>query len=514
MRGRGGLKFLSLSTLITLGGCTVGPDYLMPAIHTPQLFTGSLQGKGTGVAEVSQANSDQIVRWWTLLNDPELESLVQRAVVANPDIAIAATRIRASRENEVAVRGAALPVIDTSAGAGRGSGTNSTKGRVASPLNAATDTTGLKEITYVAGFDAGWEIDLFGKDRRALEAAGYETDAAIETRRAVLVSVVAEVARAYVETRGLQAKLKAAQENVSRAQKSLDLVRARFNRGLTNEYDVALASRQLSTLEATAAPLSAEVYAGCARIALMLGTYSAGVCNELQNFKRIPKTPAHLRTGVPVDLVRRRPDVRAAERALAIETARIGVAVADLFPRVAITAGGGAQGQGLGVVPVVSKSIYSVGPALYWPLLDFGTLDAIVRVQQLRADEKFINYRRTVVASIDEVNVGLARYRARMATVKSLESAVKDSKHAVDLASERYERGVTDFLNVLDAERQEDELAIQYAQAQADAANAFIAVYKALGGGWEMFDEDFPTPVARPALAAAFDHLHERAPGG
>jgi NodT family efflux transporter outer membrane factor (OMF) lipoprotein len=500
--------------LIALGGCAVGPDYLMPAIHTPELFTGSLQGKGSGVAAVSQANADEIVHWWTLLNDPELESLVQRAVVANPDIAIAATRVRAARENEVAVRGAALPVVDTSVGAGRGSGTNSTKGRVAPPLNAATDTTGLKEITYVAGFDAGWEVDLFGKDRRALEAARYETDTAIETRRAVLVSVVAEVARAYVETRGLQAKLKAAQENVARAKKSLDLVRARFNRGLTNEYDVALASRQLSTLQATAAPLSAEVYAGCARIALLLGTYSGEIYSELQNFERIPKTPTRLRTGVPADLVRRRPDVRAAERALAVETARVGIAVADLFPRVVITAGGGAQGQGLGVVPVVSKSVYSVGPSLYWPLLDFGTLDAIVQVQQLRADEKFINYRRTVVASIDEVNVGLARYRARMTTVKSLESAVKDSKHAVDLASERYERGVTDFLNVLDAERQEDELAIQYAEAQADAANAFIAVYKALGGGWEMFDKDFPAPTARPAIAAAFDHLRDSASGG
>lgn len=514
MQLKGGYKFLPLSMLIAVGGCTVGPDYLTPAIHTPELFTGSLQTKGAGVASVSQADSDEIVHWWTLLNDPQLVSLVQRAVVANPDVAIAATRIRAARENEVAVRGAALPVVDTSVGAGRGSGTNSTKGRIAPPLNAATDTSGLKEITYVAGFDAGWEIDLFGKDRRALEAAKYESDAAIETRRAVLVSVVAEVAKSYIETRGLQAKLKAAQENVARAKKTLDLVRARFNRGLTNEYDVALASRQLSTLEATAAPLSAEVYAGCARIALMLGTYSADVCNDLQNFKRIPQTPARLWTGAPADLVRRRPDVRAAERALAIENARIGVAVADLFPRVAITAGGGAQGQGLGVVPIVSKSIYSVGPSLYWPLLDFGTLDAIVHVQQLRADEKFINYRRTVIASIDEVNVGLARYRARMATVKSLKSAVNDSKHAVDLASERYERGVTDFLNVLDSERQEDELAIQFAEAQADAANAFIAVYKALGGGWEMFDEDFPAPVARPAIAAAFDHVHFSAPGG
>jgi NodT family efflux transporter outer membrane factor (OMF) lipoprotein len=507
MRSKGGFKLLLAVALSTLSGCTVGPDYLLPEIGTPHLFTGSIGGRSQNIVSINQADSASIVHWWSLLKDAELESLIDRAIIANPDIKIAARRILAARENEIAVRGGALPEVEASGGAARGSGTNSTKGRVSSPLNAGTDTTDLKEITYVAGFDAGWEIDLFGKNRRALEAAQDMTDEAVETRRAVLVSVVSEVARAYVETRGIQARLKALNEDVARARKTLNLVQTRFKRGLTNELDVTLASRELNALNARVAPLSADEYGSCGRIAILLNTYTGGVCEELAAFKKIPDTPKTIKTGLPVDVIRRRPDVRAAERALAVETARIGIATADLFPRVAITVGGGAQGQGLGVMPVVSKSIYSVGPSLYWPLLDFGTLDAIVHVQQLHADEALLNYKHVVIKSVNEVNMGLARYRALMSTLKALGSAVDESKRAVDLATERYDRGVTDFLNVLDAERQENELEIQYAQARADAADSFIAVYKALGGGWEMFDEPLPQPTAKPAIIAAFQHL-------
>ncbi|MBS0233850.1 MAG: efflux transporter outer membrane subunit [Proteobacteria bacterium] len=510
MRRRGGLKYLLPILAGGLSGCAVGPDYLLPHIGAPAMFTtGSLSGEGHSSVAVVQAGSPAIVRWWTLLKDPQLESLIERAIVANPDIEIAADHIRAARANEVAVRGLALPIVEASAGAGRGTGTNSTKGRVSAPLNAATNTNGLEEITHVAGFDAGWELDLFGKDRRAYEAAQYSTDVAVEQRHAVLISVVAEVARAYIATRGVQAKIKVANGNIARAQKTLDIMKTRFDRGLTNELDVRLASRQLAILKAELAPLAADEYAGCARIAVLLGTYSGGICQQLRNNRRIPDTPDRLKTGMPVDVIRRRPDVRAAERQLAVETARIGVAVADLFPRVAITAGGGLQGQGLGVVPVITKSIYSVGPSLYWPLLDFGTLDSLVHIQQLQADAQYLTYKRVVISSVEEANVALSRYRAAMAQLKSLATAVKESKGAVDVASERYDRGVTDSLNVLDAERQYDELNLQYVQAKADAATAFIAVYKALGGGWEMFEQDLPAPRARPAVLAAFDHLHD-----
>lgn len=507
---KGGVKLLSVFALVGLSGCALGPDYLIPSIGAPGFFTGSIGTEKGSPISIVQSDAPTIARWWTLLKDPELESLVERAVVANPDIEIAADHIRAARSNEIAVRGMALPDVEASAAAARGTGTNSTRGRVSGPLNAGTNTTGLSEITHVAGFDAGWELDLFGKNRRALEAAQYSTDVAVEQRHAVLVSVVAEVSRAYIETRGIQAKIKASKENIARAQKTLDLMRTRFQRGLTNELDVTLAARQLAISNADLAPLSADEYSACARIAVLLATYSGGLCEELHSAKKVPDTPEHLRTDIPVDIIRRRPDVRAAERQLAVETARIGVAIADLFPRVAITAGGGVQGQGLGVIPVVSKSIYSVGPALYWPLLDFGTLDAVIHIQQLQAHAQFLAYKSIVISSVDEANVAISRYRATMATLRSLGRAVEQSKKAVSLATERYDRGVTDSLNVLDAERQDDELNLQYVQAKADAAVAFVSVYKALGGGWEMFEEELPAPATRPALLAAFDHLHDK----
>lgn len=490
-------------TAALLSGCAMGPDYLPPALPIASTqFTTSESGLSSDQAAIS--------RWWTILGDPELDSLVDRAVVSNPNIEIALTHISIARANEIAVRGAALPNADASVGAGWGTGTNSTRGRVAPPLNAATNTTGLKEITDVSGFDAGWELDLFGKYRRELEAARYQTDRAVELRRDALVSVVAEVARAYVEARGAQQRLKVVRDTVEQAEATLKLVRERFERGLTNELDVTLASRQLATYRAQIPPLTAEIYSEFARIAVLLNVPSGTLIGELEPKRPIPNTPERLRTGVPADVIRRRPDVRVAERELAVATAEIGVAVADLFPRVAITAGGGAQNQGLGVTPVVWKSIYSVGPSLYWPLLDFGTLDALVQERKFRSYAQYVHFKDVVLTAVEEANVAITRYRAQMAAIQRLEKARADARQAVDLAMQRYDRGVTDFLNVLDAQRQEDDLNLQYAYGRTAAAVDFIALYKALGGGWEMFEELAPEPVVRPAVIAAFKELRER----
>jgi NodT family efflux transporter outer membrane factor (OMF) lipoprotein len=480
----------------------MGPDYLPPGLLLPWTLPNP-----------DQAPSPAITHWWTMLGDPELDSLVDRAVRSNPSVEIALTRISIARANEIAVRGAALPEVDASAGAGRGTGSNSTRGRVAPPMNAATNTSGLKEITDVAGFDAGWELDLFGKHRRAMEAAQYATDLAVEQRRDALVSVVAEVARAYVEARGAQQRLRVVEETADRAKETLKFVRERYNRGLTNELDVTLASRQYATYRAQIPLLTADSYAQFVRIAILLDVPSGMIAGELNQRRRIPLTPERLKTGMPADIIRRRPDVRAAERELAVATAEIGVAAADLFPRVAITAGGGAQNQGLGVNPVEWKSIYSVGPTLYWPLLDFGTLDALVQAQTLRSHAQYVLFKDTVLSAVEEANLALTRYRSQMATIQMLNKAGADARQAVQLATQRYERGVTDFLNVLDAQREEDLLNLQYATALTAAAVDFIALYKALGGGWEMFDELPPEPIARPAVVAAFKQIRQHGEG-
>jgi NodT family efflux transporter outer membrane factor (OMF) lipoprotein len=278
-----------------------------------------------------------------VFRDPELNALVERAVAANPDIEMVLTRVQEAKR-EIVLLGSALPQVAVSAAAAKGSGTDLVKGRIAQSLDAGENNTGFSEITQAAAFDANWELDLFGKYRRQLEAARYDTEASIALRNGVLIAVVAEVVRSYILLRGLQAQVAVVKDNLARVQKTVDLVQSRFNRGLTNEFDVTLAKRELATLQAELPPLTAAIADSQSRIALLLGTYSQDVVGELQRPHKISRTPVRLRTGQPVDLLRRRPDLQQAERELASATALIGAATADLFPRVAPIAGVGLEG--------------------------------------------------------------------------------------------------------------------------------------------------------------------------
>jgi NodT family efflux transporter outer membrane factor (OMF) lipoprotein len=499
VKGSRCLSAIALSA--SLVGCMVGPDYHMPKIKIPDAFIAT---PGTPETAGPTSPSLEIAKWWHALNDPELDSLVERAIQANPSLEIALTRLQEARTLEVAITGVALPEVEASGGAGRGTGSNLTRGRVSPPLNAATNTAGLHEINYVGGFDAAWEIDLFGRYRRAIEAARYDTQALAAARNAVLITVAADVARAYLDMRGLQMQLAVLRQNIRTAQQSLDLVRARFDRGIINELDVILARRQLATLQAQVAPLTSQINAAQYAIAVLLGQFPEDLAKELEKPGLIPEVPEQVQTGLPLDLIKRRPDIREAERQLAGATARIGVATANLFPRVAIAAGAGGQGQGLGVTPVVNKSIWSAGVLATWPLMDFGTLDALVDVADLRTHELLVNYKRTVLNAVQEVDNAISAYAAQQDRLRNLGDALAASQRAVSLASQRYDRGLTDYLNVVDAERQEYELAEQYAAAQVAVADQFVALYKGLGGGWEQYQSIPPIRQPQPAVVAAF----------
>jgi NodT family efflux transporter outer membrane factor (OMF) lipoprotein len=323
----------------------------------------------------------------------------------------------------------------------------------------------------------------------------------------VLVTVVADVVRAYLDMRGLQTQLAVLRQNIQTAQRSLDLVQARFDRGLTNELDVTLARRQLATLQSQSAPVAAQINAAQYAIAALLGQFPEDLAKELAKPDLIPQVPDSVEAGLPLDLVRRRPDIREAERALAGATARIGVATANLFPQFALTAGAAYQGQGLGVTPVTNQFIWSAGGAALWPLLDFGTLDALVQVADLRTHELLINYKRTVINAVQEVDTAIGSYVAQQDRLRNLGEALAASQRAVSLASQRYDRGLTDFLNVVDAERQQYDLELQYASAQTVLAEQFVALYKGLGGGWEQYQSIPPIRQPQPAIVAAFRRL-------
>ena len=502
MRAKGLLFATIAAAAIT--GCAVGPNYKAPVISMPaEFYVGPASPPTTQPTQPVADRAVDITRWWAALGDPELDSLVDRAVRANLDLRVALTRLQESRAQEYVISGGTLPLVDFGAGAGRGTGSDSTRGRIPTPLHSAANTSGLKEITEVAGFDATWEIDLFGRFTRQIEAARADTQAAYEARNAVLLSVVADVARAYVNERAVRLRLAVARQNLAIQQQSVDFVTTRFNRGITNELDVALARRELATVESTIAPLQAAIAQAQRRIAVLVGELPQNLYAELDRQMDLPTPPEKIQPGLPVELLRRRPDVRQAERELAASTARIGVATADLFPRVALIGAGGIQGQGLGRTPVSEKGIWSVGPSLYWPVLDFGVLDSIVEVQDLRTQELLYNYRQSVLLAVEEVDNAISNYQAQRDRLDRLNEAVAASERAVQLATQRYDRGLTIFLDVLDAQRQLYALRDQQAVAQEAVVVQYIALYKALGGGWERNQQVPNIRRPQPALIAA-----------
>jgi NodT family efflux transporter outer membrane factor (OMF) lipoprotein len=331
-------------------------------------------------------------------------------------------------------------------------------------------------------------------------------------RHAVLITVIADVVRNYVDIRGLQSRLEAARTDVTTAEKTVDLVQSRYDRGLTSEADVTLAKTELARLRARVPQLTAAIEAAQRRIGVLLDTYA--VIPSLRRPGRLPRLPDRLQPGLPIALLQRRPDIRQAERELAAATARVGAATADLLPAVAVTAGLGAQGgvRSLGGPVPLTGPTWSIGPAGTWPFLDLGRLDALVYVQEFQVQELLLKYKQTILTAVAEVDIAIKGYRAARQQSKELETALAESRRSVELATERYDRGLTDFLNVLVAQRAQYDLEEQSIVAQQAAAIAFVIFYKALGGGWERYDGLPPIPHAEPAVAAMFRRLFNQEP--
>jgi NodT family efflux transporter outer membrane factor (OMF) lipoprotein len=445
-------------------------------------------------------------KWWRTLHDRELDSLIDRAIAASPTLEIALDRLQQARAQEFVVIGSALPMLGGSEGGGIGTGSDLGRGRASQTLVSAENGAGIGQINNLVGFDAAWEIDVFGKYRRAIEAAQYGVEAAIAARNVVLISLVADVTRAYLDLRALQMRLAVLRKQIEVVQKYADFVQERFSRGITNELDVTLAQRQLAELQSEIEPLLAEINAARYVIAVLIGEFPESLGQELKRPGMLPALPGRIRSGLPIDLLRRRPDIAEAERQLANANALIGVATADLFPQIAVTASYGAQ-QGPGLMQAPINPIWSVGPALAAPLLDFGRLDALVEKADYRSRELLFNYKQTVLNAVREVDTAVDAYTAQQARLRRLADALKAARRAVALATERFDRGLIDSLNVIDAQRQEFAIEQQYVSAQQSAAEQLVTLYKSLGGGWEDYQIFPPIPLPLPAIAAAFKSL-------
>ena len=481
-----------------LAACAVGPDYQPPDAPVPENFVAA-----AAKADPQGKHSVDPAHWWRALHDRELEALIDRAIAGNPTLEMALDRLQQARAQEAAIIGTALPVAGASEGGARGTGSDLARGRASQTLVSAENGAGFSQVNNIVGFDAAWEIDVFGKIRREAEAAQYDADAAIAARNMVLISLIADVTRAYLEMRALQMELTVLHKSIQTALQYYDFVKERFDRGITNELDVTLAQRELEQLRAQVMPLIAQINAARYVIAVLLGEFPESLAKELARPGAMPVLPARIHAGLPLDLLRRRPDIDEAERQLASANALVGVATANLFPRVVVTGGGGWQSQGLGVTPVIVSPIWSVGPSIYWPVLDFGTLDALVEKADYRARELLFNYKQAVLTAVQQVDTAVDAYAGQQDRLRHLREALAAARRAVSLAQQRFDRGVTDSLNVIDAERQEYMIEQEYVSAQESAAAQFVTLYKSLGGGWEDYQSLPPIPPPLPAVAAA-----------
>jgi NodT family efflux transporter outer membrane factor (OMF) lipoprotein len=514
---RRALSCFALAALLgaVLAGCAAGPNYRAPQPDVPAAFVPAPNADAIpaavrpysaaplSVPPAPPAVTD-LAGWWHALEDKELDSLVERAIKGNPDLEIALTRLQQARTYEAGIIASALPQIDASGAVGKGTGSDISRGRADNALRSADNSTGLQHLTSIGGFDTVWEIDLFGKYRREIEAARDEADAAAAARRAAITTLVADVARAYIDLRGLQVRSGVLHHAAELLRESLGIVQIRYNRGITNELDVALAAREYGSLEAQLAPVDAQVAAAEYTLAALLGEYPDKLLEELKQPALIPSVPAAAAPGVPLELLKRRPDIQLAERQLAASTARIGVATANLYPQVSLVAAIGAQAQDWGATPNIGQHIWSFGPGAVWPVLDFGTLDAKVDIAHLATHAQLVDYRRTIINAVQEVDSAVDGYSAQQSRLKDLGDAMLAAQRAVDLANARYDRGLTDFLNVVDAERQFYVLQEEYAAAQVAQGEEFVKLYKALGGGWENYQSVPAIRRPQPAILAAF----------
>jgi NodT family efflux transporter outer membrane factor (OMF) lipoprotein len=466
-----------LTVLLLTGsiGCAVGPRYRTPEIPVPPAWTEAPSGEVKG-------SDIQLRRWWAEFRDPTLDRLVARAVEGNLDLKIAAARVREARAARGMAAAAGLPQADVSAAYSRAQRSDAVP-----PFRSAGAGSpfGPRQQNVVeAGFDARGEIDVFGGVRRDKEAALAQAQAAEEGRRDVVVTLLGDVARSYLELRGTQEQLRILDKTVASEKESLDLARARFEAGLGTDLDVARAEGLLQATEAQRPVLDRLAKQAMYRLAVLLGQAPGALVAELETPGAIPPSPPGIPESLPSQLLSRRPDLRRAEQELAAATARVGVARADLFPRFSIVGGFGRRSEEAGDLSSGASQFWRVIPAVRWPIFSGGRIRANIRVQDARQEQALRQYEKSVLLALEEVENALSAHARELVRQESLRAAVAANRRALDLATERYSGGLESFLSVLDAQRSVYAAEDQLVQSERNAAVSLVAVYKSLGGGW------------------------------
>jgi len=399
----------------------------------------------------------------------------------NLDLKLALERVEEARAARGIARSGLFPSIDASASATRN------RQRVIAPVAPGSVKIVPAEFNnFQGGLGASWELDVFGGIRRGVQAASADVAAAEENGRDVRVILLGDVGRVYAQLRGFQRRVEIANKNIKTQQDTLDLTRARAKAGLATELDVSRAAAQLESTKAVVPTLLGGIDVSIHRLSVLLGEEPGALKSELENASPIPAAGPDVEVGLPSDLLKRRPDIRRSEAQLAAATARIGEAKADLFPRFVLTGAAGRQASQLHDITVGAGNFFSVGPGISLPLFTGGRIRSNIAVQNAREREALVSYQSSVLNALEEVQNALVNYAQEQERRDRLNEAAQQSQLAVDLATEQYKAGLTDFLSVLDAQRELYADEDQAVQSRTNVTTDVIALYRALGGGWNV----------------------------
>lgn len=460
-----------------LAGCSVTPDYQPPVPEVPAQWSEAPDSN----APATPAQS----RWWTTFNDSELDSLVERAVRANLDLQLGEARIREARARRRASATSLWPSVDAKASITRERESMNAPGPVlATPGGQLESRTGEAENLFQAGFDASWELDLFGGKRRSIEAAQADLESSLYDRGGIILTLLAEVARNYIELRGLQQQIAVVRANLAAQQDTLNLTRARYAGGMASDLDVMPAAAQVQLMASRIPALEASYKETVHRLGLLLGQPPGALADELLPDRPIPVPALQLPIGLPSDMLRQRPDIRRAERQLAAASARLGVATAELYPRFSLLGTVGLASVAASDFFSRASTLWSIGPSMTWPIFRGGQIVATIEVRDAQQQQALIVYRRAILNGLEDVENALVTYTREQNRRAALAQALDLNQRAVDLARSLYTSGLTDFRAVLDAQRNLFQVQSDLARSDTAASADLVALYKALGGGW------------------------------
>jgi NodT family efflux transporter outer membrane factor (OMF) lipoprotein len=464
--------FTYLATFsLFFSGCTVGPNYARPEPEVPDVWSErATEGITEGQAEI------QI--WWQYLNDPVLNSLIERAGEGNLDIQAAASRIQQSRAILGIAAGEYFPQIDAS---GFYSRSRVSENGILSPFfnNTSPDPTNLHRI----GVDATWEIDVFGRISRSVESARASYQASLENYRDVLVILYAEVALNYIELRALQTRIEHAVNNIETQKSTLKLTKSRQEAGLSPELDVEQALLNLANTESVVPLLRTQRTLALNRLSVLLGQ-PPGQLKELLTRISAPDMPEELIVGLPAELLRQRPDIRRAERNLAAQSAQVGVATAGLYPSFSLSGVFALEAQQIEDVGNWDSRAWGFGPSFRWNIFDGNRIRSNIQLEEAQMDEAMIKYEQTILLALEEVEGALVAFQEEKTRLAALQRSVAAAEKSVELVRELYTNGLTDFQNVLDMERSLTRQQDSMAESRGLVFQNLVRIYKSLGGGW------------------------------